>query len=117
MHYYSLSGRRADRFLTFIQTPSYANAAKGLLNADLQREIELAICADPRCGELEAGVRKLRVHLPGRGKRGGARVIYYYTEAKGRVYLLDVFAKNMKLALSASEKNQVRKLTKMLAEE
>lgn len=104
-------------FLTFIQTPSYAKAAKRLVDDDLQREIELTICADPQCGELEAGVRKMRIALPGRGKSGGARVVYYYIEQKGRVYLLDIFAKNTKIALTAAEKNEVRKLTKELERE
>ena len=101
-------------FLTFIQTPSYAKAAKRLIDDEAQREVELTICADPECGTLEAGVRKLRIALPGRGKRGGARVIYYHIKGKGRVYLLDVFAKNEKVALTAEEKNDVRKLTRAL---
>lgn len=52
--------------------------------------------------------------MPGRGKSGGARVVYYHIERKGRVYLLDVFAKNVRAALTKAEKNQVRKLTKEL---
>lgn len=103
--------------LTFIQTPSYVSAAKRLIDDDVQREIELTICADPQCGELEAGVRKVRIPLPGRGKRGGARVVYFHIELKGKVYLLDIFAKNAKIALTAAEKNEVRKLTKELERE
>jgi hypothetical protein len=103
-----------ELFLTFIQTPSYAKAARRLIDDDAQREIELTICADPECGALEAGVRKMRIALPGRGKRGGARVVYYHIKRKGKVYLLEVFAKNVKVALTAAEKNEVRKLTREL---
>lgn len=82
-----------------------------------QRAIELTILANPTGGDLEAGVRKIRVALPGRGKRGGARVIYYYIQRKGRVYLLDIYAKNVRDALTRSEKIQVRKLTRLLEDE
>ena len=104
-------------FLTFIQTASYVKAAKRLIDDDSQREIELAICADPECGELEAGVRKMRIELPGRGKRSGARVVYYHIRPRGKVYLLEIFAKNAKISLTAAEKNEIRKLTKALEEE
>ena len=104
----------SQEYLTFIQTPSYAKAAKRLIVDDLQREIELTICADPECGKLEAGVRKVRIALPGKGKRGGARVVYYHIARKGKVYLLDLFAKNEKTALTNAEKNEVRELTKEL---
>ena len=102
------------RYLTFIQTPSYARAAKRLFDDSVQRDIELRICDDPECGELESGVRKLRIGIGGRGRRGGARVVYYHLKPRGRVYLLEVFAKNEKIALTESEKNEIRLLTRML---
>jgi hypothetical protein len=40
------------------------------------------------------GLRKLRVALQGRGKRGGGRVIYWYHSGKFPVVLLWAFAKN-----------------------
>lgn len=94
-------------------------AAKTLITDREQRAIELAIVADLKGGDLEAGVRKVRVALPGRGKRGGARVIYYYIyiEQRGKVYLLDIYVKNVRKALTGVEKNAVRKLTKQLEEE
>ena len=68
-------------------------------------------------GNLQAGVRKIRVPLMGRGKRSGARVVYYFIERKGKVYLLDVFAKNERTALTKTEQNEVRTLTRILEEE
>ena len=95
----------------------YSAAAKRLVDDDKQREIELYICRNPRVGQLEAGVRKIRISLKGRGKSGGARVIYYYIERKRRVYLLDIFAKNERTALTKAEKNDVRRLTELLEAE
>ena len=108
--YYTVSYHTSPELLAFIQTPSYSVAAKKLFDDDKQREIELSIRRNPRVGRLEAGVRKFRISLEGRGKSGGARVIYYYIERKRRVYLLEVFAKNERTSLTKAEKNRVRRL-------
>ena len=108
---------RGGPLFTFIHTPNYAARAKKLLTDTDQLKVEELICEDPFSGESQAGVRKIRLPLEGRGKRGGARVVYYYIERKGKVYLLDVFAKNERAALTKAEQNEVRKLTKILEEE
>jgi hypothetical protein len=49
---------------------------------ELERvELVAFVAANPKAGNVmrdTGGVRKLRWRLPGRGKRGGARAIYYY---------------------------------------
>lgn len=40
------------------------------------------------------GVRKLRWAQPGRGKRGGIRVIYYTKTREGIIWMLTIYAKN-----------------------
>ena len=56
------------------------------------------------------GLRKLRVAAKGHGKRGGARMIYYWVAARGRILMLDIYAKNEKEDLSAGELKQLRTL-------
>jgi hypothetical protein len=56
-------------------------------------------------------VRKLRVAASGRGKRGGARVIYLFGGDDVPVFLLAVFAKNEKSDLSAAERNSLGGIT------
>jgi hypothetical protein len=63
------------------------------------------------------GVRKLRIPLPGRGKRGGARVIYYFQEARDCVFLIHVYAKNRKDDLTQAERQTIRKLVRALEAE
>lgn len=73
-----------------------------------------AVVRDPAAGAVVAGtggVRKVRVALPGRGRSGGARVIYFYRAAKGRVYLLLAYAKNQQATLTSAEKRVMRQLT------
>lgn len=40
------------------------------------------------------GIRKLRWAGKGHGKRGGLRVIYYWRDSKGEIWLLTLYAKN-----------------------
>jgi hypothetical protein len=49
------------------------------------------------------GLRKLRWALPGRGKSGGARVIYYWRNAAGQIYLLYAYSKNAQTDLTAAQ--------------
>lgn len=60
------------------------------------------------------GVRKIRWIRPGSGKRGGARVIYFYHNADHPLYLLMVYAKARQENLSPEEKKIVRRLAAIL---
>lgn len=107
------------RELEFVYTPLFNAAARGLLDDESMRHIELSLLVDPRVGALVAGtggVRKLRAPLPGRGKRGGARVIYLYVEVRGRVYFLLAYAKNEQVDLTPDQKMALRMMAKQLEE-
>jgi mRNA-degrading endonuclease RelE of RelBE toxin-antitoxin system len=71
------------------------------------------MAGDPRPG----GARKARVALPGRGKRGGARLIYFVLTARGAIYLLDIYAKNAKEDLNSADKQEIRRRIEALAAE
>ncbi|MGO4879862.1 MAG: hypothetical protein ACLP59_03455 [Bryobacteraceae bacterium] len=48
------------------------------------------------------------------GKRGGARVIYYYHNERLPVFLLSTYAKNRKANLSKAERNTLKRLVRVL---
>ncbi len=60
----------------------------------------------PRSG----GIRKLRWRLPGGGKRGGLRVIYYWDTPHDVIYLLLVFEKSRQEDLTPDQLRVVRRL-------
>ena len=74
------------------------------------------VAGNPRAGvALGGGVRKARIALPGRGKRGGARVVFLFVGEDIPVFLLTVFAKNEKTDLSAEERTVLIRAAKELA--
>jgi len=73
----------------------------------------------PASGDLipgTGGVRKLRWGLEGRGKRGGARVVYYYHNGDIPVFALTAYAKNEQANLSKQDCNDFKKLTTLLVD-
>ena len=82
-------------------------------------ELVAFVAANPEVGRVipeSGGIRKLRWSLPGRGKRGGARVVYYYHGERLPVFLLAAYAKNEKANLSKAERNAMKKLVPILVE-
>ena len=61
-------------------------------------------------------MRKLRWGLEGRGKRGGARGIYFHHDAGMPLVALTAFAKNEQADLSQRDRNDFRQLTTLLVE-
>ena len=57
-------------------------------------------------------VCKLRWRLPGSGKRGGLRLIYYFDPPYDTIYLLLVYQKNQQEDLTADQLRILRQLMK-----
>ncbi len=92
--------------ITVLQLPKFRAEATTLIGAD---GIEAVVIDHPEAGDVipgSAGVRKLRWAAKGKGKRGGARIIYLYVVVAASVYLIRCYAKNVKTDLTADEKNQ-----------
>jgi putative transcriptional regulator len=66
----------------------------------------------PGCG----GLRKVRTADPrrGKGKQGGARIIYLYVPEAKWFFLLDIYGKDEKADLSAAEKKHLCSLVTQL---
>ena len=102
-----------DKIHTVAETPLFSRQVKKLLDEDEKQELIEFLAGNPLAGdEIEetGGVRKLRFAASGRGKRGGARVIYYYLDDDFPIYALLAYPKNAKTDLTADEKKAARKL-------
>lgn len=76
-------------------------------------ELELALVANPEAGDLipgAKGLRKIRRPLTGRGKSGGARVIYYHIVSDHQILLLYAYAKNQQGDLTPAQSKQLAQL-------
>lgn len=106
--------------LLFIELKSFIASATGVLSDEKLVVVMDELLANPRSGDPivgTGGVRKTRAALEGRGKRGGARVVYYYVESRAVIYLIVVYAKGVSSTLSAEGKKVMRKLTAQLDKE
>jgi hypothetical protein len=67
------------------------------------------VAYEPTCGDLisgTGGLRKIRVGRKGMGKRGGARVIYFFHDVEVPILLVAIYAKNEKGDLTPAEKKE-----------
>ena len=74
------------------------------------RAIELHVAGAPDAHPMIRGlrgVRKARVALPGRGKRGGARVAYYLSVPRAALFMLTAYAKNEQDDLTSDQRRAI----------
>ena len=103
--------------ITIIETPEFLSATRKLISDGKRALLVDYLAYHPTAGDLisgTGGVRKLRWNLEGRGKRGGARVVYFYHDPEVPIFVLTAYAKNERVNLSQQDRNDFRKLTAML---
>jgi len=96
--------------LGVIETQSYLAAAERVLSEEERVAVVDMIATNPEAGVVipgTRGLRKMRIAMKGRGKRGGGRVIYWYHSPDFPAALLWVLAKNAAADLT---KDQYRRL-------
>src|ERR1700689_5080790 len=97
------------RPVSVIELAGYRRRADELLTANEQDAVIDLIAYEPTCGDLipgTGGLRKVRVGRGGSGKRGGARVIYYFYNADFPLVLMALYVKNEKVDLTGREKKE-----------
>jgi len=102
------------------ETKAFTAQAKATLTDAEVSALITMLAKDPTCGDVirgTGGLRKVRVGVHGRGKRGGARVIYYFYNETMPLFLLAVFAKNVKADLSAAERASLARVAEAIRAE
>jgi hypothetical protein len=82
-------------------------------------ELQKAICDNPQGAPVipgTGGIRKIHIALEGRGKSGGARVLYVDFVIRGVVGLLYAYSKNKKENITEEEKSTLKAMAEQLDE-
>jgi len=83
--------------LEFIEAPIFSKIIHKYLDDDEYATLQWEMALHPETGDLipsSAGLRKLRWSSKGHGKRGGARIIYYYNIPRKQIWLITIYSKN-----------------------
>jgi len=100
-----------------VETAIFTRRIQALISDEQYRLLQLQLVAQPDVGKVipqSGGLRKLRWSLSGHGKRGGIRVIYYWSASRDTILMLFVYAKNEQDDLT---RQQLKTLRKIIEEE
>jgi hypothetical protein len=103
----------------FIESFEFTEWVGEYLSDEALSALQRDLMNDPEGGDVMpgcGGLRKLRIADPrrGKGKRGGARVIYLHLPEAGVIYLITVYGKDQQDDLSADDKKLYRQLAAIL---
>jgi len=105
--------------ITVVETPEFLDTTRKLMSEEERTVLVDYLAGNPTAGDVivgTGGVRKLRWGLEGRGKRGGARVVYFFHGTAMPLFALTAFAKNVRADLSQQDRNDFKRLTALLVE-
>jgi len=105
--------------MKIVRTHPYERKVSKLLSAAEIQAAEDEIVTHPERWPVvqgTGGIRKARAAKGSTGKSGGARIMYYFWSNKGRIYLLDIYAKNEKEDITAADKKKLRDAVQLLKE-
>ena len=83
--------------MVIIETAIFTKIITSLLSDDEYLELQNEIIKTPTIGKIisgSGGIRKVRCKIKGRGKRGGARVLYYWANNENQIFMLFAYPKN-----------------------
>ncbi len=103
--------------MVIVETSIFTRRVIDILTDDEYGELQGFVAAHPDAGDTipgSHGLRKLRWRTSGKGKRGGARIIYYWLKARDTVLMIFAFKKNERSDLT---KDQLRTLRAIVAKE
>jgi len=99
--------------MIFVETPNFTQAVSSLLSDDDYAALQGSLLKNPDLGNMivgSGGIRKFRWAAKSRGKRGGARIIYYWAVSAETILMLDAYRKSRKEDLTKDEIKDLRRI-------
>ena len=97
--------------MVIVETRGFTKRICDLLSDGDYRDLQLELIRNPESGQVipgTGGLRKLRWAASGRGKRGGARVIYFWHSKSQQLLMLFVYSKNERSDLTTAQRRALR---------
>ncbi len=98
--------------ITFVEAPAFTEAVGAVWSDDELAAFQRELAAHPALGGVIpglGGLRKIRWAAKGKGKRGGARIIYLPLPRAGIVYLLYLYTKGEMADLDTEQRRRLRR--------
>ena len=83
--------------MKIIETTIFTKRLKTFLQDEEYRNLQNELMLNPGKGKIireSDGLRKTRWSIPGRGKSGSVRIIYYWLNKKETILMLLIYSKN-----------------------
>lgn len=96
---------------SFIETKLFTKLVGDYLDDETYSDLQHYLIENPEAGALvrdSGGVRKLRWALPGGGKRGGVRIVYYAQTKQGQIWMLTIYKKSEESTIPAHVLRQIK---------
>lgn len=103
--------------LTVVELPEFSRKARSVLSEPEKDTLVDWLARKPESGDIiedTGGVRKLRWSCGSKGKRGGARVIYYYRNRTMPLFLVTIYKKGKQDNLTKQQSAVIAKLAAAL---
>jgi len=103
--------------MVIFETSIFIKQITDLLKGEEYRALQNHLVDMPEAGKVvtgSGGIRKVRWAASGRGKRGGARILYYLANRHNQIFMLYAYANNEREDLT---KDQLSVLKKAVATE
>ncbi len=103
--------------MKIVETPVFTKRVKTLIPEEEYRKLQNELILNPERGKIikgSGGLRKIRWSIPGKGKSGGVRVIYYFVIQRETILMLFMYTKSDQDDLT---KDQLKILKSLVEEE
>ena len=98
--------------MIFFETSAFTRRIVEIMEDEEYRLLQLVLMKKPEAGAIvpgAGGMRKIRWGIPGRGKRGGARVVYYWHAGDEQFFMLLAYTKNERDDMTPDQMKALRR--------